>query len=64
MYSYCIFRNDSKHLNLRLGTDLPKYSIIHFLSFLHHIEEDRTVWHSDIGGICFIDSHRVIDRDR
>lgn len=38
--------------------------MIDFLSFLHHIQEDRTLWHGDVGEKCFIDLHSVVDWDR
>ena len=59
---FLLSHNHIKFLNLRLRTDVPKCSLILFLSCLHHIEEDRTLSHGDSGGIeSFIDLHRVID---
>lgn len=43
--------------------NIPKCSLIDFLSFLHHIQEDRTLWHGDFGEKCFIDLHSVVDWD-
>lgn len=60
-YFYWVFQNHTNNLTFRLYIDIPKCSLIYFPSFLHDIEENRAIQHSDFGGICFIDFHRIMD---